>query len=372
MRRSASGTRSLSGQATPSTQSPVRHVGPISRKASLGPNDFSTLASRVRIGVQTGPSASGFYRYPKSRDVTQANYDGLARTSRQNKSYGMQNSLIVKTENREALKKATKDLPYANLADVSAKTEESNVKMDIPIPTNGSQDPINAGKGTKSPIRKSLGKYPASFERSAPKGEVILRSPLTRASSPPSISLQVTPSNMELPHSPVSRSPIKITANKRWSEAKSNSFTVSPTSKPRSTRSRLLEDLDTKPVLSHRPIVSKLHLGVEAISPGLDDAEVTSLVKVAKSDSTQEPHLKEMLQDPEKAGTELTVSQFRRLESNCLSDTRKSCLKASNFHNPNSAFVEDPVHGTVDNPKQQQLKRSVSFSENVVMFVYQA
>jgi hypothetical protein len=79
--------------------------------------------------------------------------------------------------------------------------------------------------------------------------------------------------------------------------------------------------------------------------------------------------LKELLQNPKQAGTELTISQFRQLESTLAVEARKSCLRTSNTSRKGLSLELDSLDKGLS---KEKLKRSVSFSENVVMFIYQA
>jgi hypothetical protein len=81
--------------------------------------------------------------------------------------------------------------------------------------------------------------------------------------------------------------------------------------------------------------------------------------------------LKNLLLNPLNLGLEMTISEFHKLErcssTGSTSPSIKSCLK----HQHSSNMVLEADQNTQPQPNSK-LKRAVSFSENVVMFIYQA
>lgn len=104
------------------------------------------------------------------------------------------------------------------------------------------------------------------------------------------------------------------------------------------------------------------------LKPQQANASVAELADSAVQESAPKPVLKELLQDPSQAGIEMTIAAFKDLATSALTESRKSCLKLSELSRQSSLTEQSQ-----DVPAQSvTLKRSVSFSENVVMFIYQA
>ena len=82
--------------------------------------------------------------------------------------------------------------------------------------------------------------------------------------------------------------------------------------------------------------------------------------------------LKQLLLSPISQGMEMSLNEFRQLErspSASQSPNKKGCLKLQTQPKEGSGSTELPDQPINSKPT---LKRGVSFSENVVMFIYQA
>jgi hypothetical protein len=137
-----------------------------------------------------------------------------------------------------------------------------------------------------------------------------------------------------------------------------------------------LQDFDTKSVVSPKPEADSDKLTKEAAKQpvaSITDQQTEDSCECGSSENnnTNNPlgALKELLKNPKQAGTEMTVSQFRQLEANSAVEVRKSCLRTSNSSLKGLKVQSEDLDKRL--PKET-LKRSVSFSENVVMFIYQA
>lgn len=151
--------------------------------------------------------------------------------------------------------------------------------------------------------------------------------------------------------------------------------TLQPVPTVRSKIQQSLGDGDHKtPVSSSLAVWGTKKAGTYTNLPPVDlkpqqaDVSVAALADSSLQESAPKPVLKELLQDPSQAGIEMTIAAFKDLATSALTESRKSCLKLSELSRQSSLTEQSqdvPVQSAI-------LKRSVSFSENVVMFIYQA
>ena len=102
----------------------------------------------------------------------------------------------------------------------------------------------------------------------------------------------------------------------------------------------------------------------------LSNEELTSSGLAADDGQlSQSAGLKHLLLSPASQGMQMSLGEFRQLEgssTNSRSPSKKGCLKLQ------SQLIEGTSSQDLPQKTPQELKRGVSFSENVVMFIYQA
>jgi hypothetical protein len=101
---------------------------------------------------------------------------------------------------------------------------------------------------------------------------------------------------------------------------------------------------------------------------------VPSVVSMA-AEPAQKPNLKNFLVDPKSAGIEMSVTDFRRLDlqhHGGKSKQLKGCLKQFSSSAMPSQATSRGNDGNQDSPSTKSSKGAVSFSENVVLILYQA
>jgi hypothetical protein len=124
-----------------------------------------------------------------------------------------------------------------------------------------------------------------------------------------------------------------------------------------------------KPSLEAKASSSEIH---EFDSSEFQKAEARAESPVGKSGPSLA--LKELLQDSTHIGVEMTVQDYKRLEkssSGYLRPNSRGCLKSP----PSCHFTLDADKtgsASTELSSDWRIKRAVSFSENVVMFIYQA
>ena|SRR3990167_7103175 len=86
-------------------------------------------------------------------------------------------------------------------------------------------------------------------------------------------------------------------------------------------------------------------------------------------------NLKNFLVDPKSAGIEMSVTDFRKLDlqhHGRMGKELKGCLKTGNTSPSGSRTNSPDREGNQDSPANRSSKGTVSFSENVVLIIYQA
>lgn len=367
MKRASSNTNMSSASTKASGSSPLQPFRSVFRKGSIGQTEASPLFVQPRINVQPAASAFGLIKYAKSRDKHSINSTGGKGLTRQDKA-GLR--IQVSGSHLELLAgidpKPTKF--SARIEEASSKLVQTNVGHDLQVsvesksPQNGNSSPENCSPGAS-------GNIPNKFR--VTDGSVI-DTPLARACSPNSSLARKAASAQAKTRSRMLRSPVRIESETRKNVDNLSTLpAVSATTQIRSTMSRLLRflsELNPQPDPSHGLALQKPKEVSGAVSAALDTPDSAAIVTIANGESPQQPGLKDLLLDPDQAGKELTVSQFRRLESQKLNQTLKSCLKPPNIRRQSSLLGLSSHQET----SIATLKRAVSFSENVVMFIYQA
>ena len=382
MRRSTSSTKLNFGTMSTLSSSPRFSDLKTVKTLRTGSKDTSSSSilplTEARGGQRSSTSAFGMVRYTKSRDFTSVNSEHVAssnklqRLSRQPTDVSLSardDCKILGNSNKDSASSRLSQTPR-NLESQEPKIISSKIFKDVNSPERRSipDCPITG------PVKRSLGDTPFSFNKSRPGAGPVYCSPFNLVCPPtsPHVLERETIARDHKYH--LDRSPTTIPSSvEQKSKITLVRTSISASIKSlQSIRARLqdcLGDLNSKSVFTYRPAASGSPKVREAGCAVLEVSELTRMSTDAITESLQQPQLKDILQNPQSVGTQFTVAQFRRLESSSLNETRKSCLKASSLSRQVS-MKEDSID-TSDN-LQQVLKRKVSFSENVVMFMYQA
>jgi hypothetical protein len=173
------------------------------------------------------------------------------------------------------------------------------------------------------------------------------------------------------------------TSNIRPSRMMYGSFLSSTTSRIQNFRSQILNSLKGRQSNSEHE-APNLEILKKEIATNQDDLLASKIepysepcsYSSSKSTSFSSAALKDLLKDPSKTGVEMSVVDFKKLEKSstvCLSSTGRGCMKKrpSSQQQLDADQIESVFSSQVTD-SGSKLKRGVSFSENVVMFIYQA
>jgi hypothetical protein len=178
-------------------------------------------------------------------------------------------------------------------------------------------------------------------------------------------------------------SPAEGTSNIRPSRMMYGSFLSSTTNRIQQFRSQILNSLKGRQTNSESRTPT-LEILEKEIEMNRDDLLVTNTEPYSKpcsnssskSTSLSLAALKDLLKDPSKTGVEMSVVDYKKLEKSSTlfsSSTGRGCMKKrpSSQQQLDAGTIESDFSTQVTD-SESKLKRGVSFSENVVMFIYQA
>lgn len=365
--------RSASGAILPRAMTiapPCSHRNPCGVKARAPRVETADSAARgisYRTGVHTTSPTFGHFFQSKKRAPASVNSDAVD-PAQKTKTAEVQVSVPIS----EAIC-ATEALGN-KMFEVSGSSNTLS-KFTIIQENQPQNEKLSPGRRVGSPHKKFLDALAVGFNKPAFVRNVVQMSPVTGVSSLASSPVQRRRSIKLLPQSRLYRSPGPLVSQKRGVATTPGSIVTSPENRNvQSIRNRLQETLGqktSKPVVNSRLTLYGPQTVSEVACAVIEASEITMMASQAISDSLQQPQLKDILQNPDSVGSQFTVAQFRRMESTKLHDNHspKSCLRIPTYSRQSS--LKEELLQSSDHSKPT-LKKSVSFSENVVMFMYQA
>ena len=375
MRRTASNARLDRAYLRNTVESPMQTLKVFDRKISLRTgSNVNTQPSQM--GRLLSPTFGGF-RYAKSRDKTAVNTSKTSPLDRSRLSSAGPRPLEKKQEETQKLRNDQHNSQKENSISWTLPTAPSNRDISAMDSEDKSSPPTRVSSAQKLHPDRQL-------DSNKPVCDAILSSPPLKTHPNASSYVRRAIVGRSLFQYNQFKSPGPHDHKEKKSIQENYKYTtLSSASRVETIKSRLqdcLGDLNVKTQVSSKISASSSKKYKAAVGePSVTETKQTDADESVTSSSpkpdellTQQAQLKELLKNPSQAGTEMTVSQFRRLESVGSNHAPKSCLKASSSLSSNYFGSESPK-ASVNQPDQRStLKRGVSFSENVVMFIYQA